>query len=209
MLLTKIPFKVKIRHHCLDPEASCLGGVVCRHRRMKHVWEASKSKDELLSLKCPNSSFRKQPLLLTFPISENNPPRCFIAKWQCFYFHFHASYFSRYTNDCYRASFVVDSFKTCPHIHRGMLPVANLSLCFYCLSCTGSMGIARAKIKDNNKRSIVLLHNLPLWNVCAAISLSGHHEMLKLTVCILEWIMSLLLWLILKFSVNNSLVVSS
>lgn len=71
-------------------------------------------------------------------------------------------------------------------MHRRMLPVAKLSSCFYCLVCIGSKGIARAKIKDNYKRSIVLLYNLPLWNAWAAIMLSGHHdEMLKLTVYIL------------------------
>lgn len=73
-------------------------------------------------------------------------------------------------------------------VHRGTLPVAELSQCLYCLSCIGSGGTARAKIKD--KRSIVLLYNLPLWNVCAAIMLSCHREMLELTL------IRLLLWLI-------------
>lgn len=39
---------------------------------------------------------------------------------------------------------------------------------------------ARAEIKD--KGSIVLLYYLPRWNVCAAIMLSGLHEMLELTI---------------------------
>lgn len=64
-----------------------------------------------------------------------------------------------------------------------MLPVAKLSLCVDCLLCIGSWGIAWAKIKDkNNKRSIVPPYNLQLWNVGPAIMLSGHHEMLGLTV---------------------------
>lgn len=50
-------------------------------------------------------------------------------------------------------------FSLCTHTCAGMLPVAKFSLRCLCLWCTGSVGIARAKIKDN-KRRIVFPSNL-------------------------------------------------
>lgn len=58
------------------------------------------------------------------------------------------------------------SLATCSRVHRGMLPVAKLSLCFYCLLCIGSWGIAWAKIKDKQQAehcSSLIICNCGMW----------------------------------------------
>lgn len=72
------------------------------------------------------------------------------------------------------------AFSLCSHTHAGMLPVAKFSLRCLCLSCTGSVGIARVKIKDN-KRRIVFLSNLHsgMW----LLQYPRHAERLIFLVC--------------------------
>lgn len=121
MLLTKIPFKVKVRHCCISLKTSYLERLHCSHSRVKPTKKLCSFAALIKMHLCGNSqyhySLRKK--VCHFSHQHKFPPPPSITEGQCFYFHFNASYFSHYNNNCYCAPFVTESFNCAYTIAEG------------------------------------------------------------------------------------------